>query len=162
MADRKTPPQTAYFEHNVPVIERIAIAALAAWVAYYQIYLKLVSRADWTIGRIVFLAIWLLFIFGCVWWSCKPSIIITVGPDGVVVKEIRPWGARETRHAAADVSVPGIVESRGRRGLPYYECLLRLPDGRALTVCDDRSREVAEEARARLLAALGAGREGRQ
>jgi hypothetical protein len=156
MADRETALQTVTFKNNLPVVGWIGAPVMIA-AATYTTYGGVFGHSEWVIGRPATVAVWLLGIAVALWMFRYPRTIITVGPDGVVAREAWLWRARESRHAAADLSVPAVVEKKGSEGEVGYQCLLRLPNGRLLTVAEVTSRERADEVRGRLLAALASG-----
>jgi hypothetical protein len=99
---------------------------------------------------------WLYGIGFAAWAFMRPCIAVSVAPGGVVAREIWPWRVRESRHAAADLSVPDVVAGTDSDGDPYFKCLLRLADDRVLVVAEGHARENVEAARRRLQAALDA------
>jgi hypothetical protein len=156
MADRETALQTVTFKNNLPVIGWIGAPVMVAAVTYTT-YGGVFGPSEWVIGRPATVAVWLLGIGIALWMFRYPRTTVTVGRGGVVARDAWLWRARESRHAAADLSVPDVVEKKGSEGEVGYQCFLRLPNGRLLTVAEVTSRERAEEVRGRLLAALGSG-----
>jgi len=100
-------------------------------------------------------ALGLLAVSAIGWDKLLPRVTVAVAPDGVTVWEIWPWRERESRYPAAELSVPHIVEVDCEDSL-RYDCHLRLPSGRMVTVFRADSRERATEVHSRLQAALAA------
>jgi len=130
---------------------------MGAWMLMLALFTCLYVR-DGDNGEkmlpLVLMAFWLFGWAACHWAFGHARVRVEIGHGRVLAREVYAWSTRENRYAASDVFVPDVVEEKDSDGDPYFKCLLRLPDGRSLTVAESHSRPRMEARRAELLAAL--------
>ena len=146
-------PETVTFNHDKPVSDWILAPGIVA-IATYMTYGGVFGQEPWAIGRVGALAVWLFGIGLAISSFFHPRVTLAVKPDGVVVLERWLWHSRESGYATADLSEPEIV---GGKGEDDFRCVVRLPNGRKLTICSSGSRGRVEDVRDRLSAALRSG-----
>ena len=158
LGDRETAAQTVTFKHSAPVIDWIGAPVLVAFLTYLAYFVLSQSQWGWDIRLVVGfspLVSWLIASAFAVSALSKPRVSMTVTPDGVVVLERWLWRSRESRYAKADLSEPEIAGGGGEDA-PPVECVVRLPNGRKLTICRGGFYFV-KDVRDRLVAALRSG-----
>jgi len=154
MHDRARGSSTAVFRNNAALV---AWVFMAVWMlmlgCFTYIFVRDGGQPAWS-GLVLGL-FWLFGLGGCSWAFSQPRVRVEVSPRGVLTREIFPWWAREAGFAAAQVSVPDVIEEKDSDGDPYFKCILKLPGNRNLTVAESGHRPNVDATHARLRAALG-------
>jgi hypothetical protein len=144
--------RTFTFSDSMSLVGRVL---LTAWVMGLGYFLYTFVRNDSIVGLALMGLIGLCGIGIGARLFTRPRLEIIIAPAGDVTYEDSGLRERARRYAVLDLSVLDILEGKNGNGDPYFRCLMRLPDGRTLTVSEARSRQSAEKARNRLLSALG-------
>jgi hypothetical protein len=152
MRHRASRTRTFTFRDSMSLVGRVL---LTAWVMGLGYFLYMFVRNGSMVGLALVALVGLLGIGIGARFFARPRLDIIIAPEGDAAYEDSGLRERARRYAVLDLSVLDILEGKNGNGDPYFRCLMRLPDGRTLTVSEARSRYGAEKARNRLLSALG-------
>src|SRR5215475_13025616 len=151
MDDHAPAPETITFDRDVPRTNWIMALIVYGWLGYFIYRAKLRGTASGVLMAGLLCGVGVL---PAAWWLRRPRVAVTVGPDGIVLREAWLWHTRERRYAVEGASVPDVHEVTRGNGRSVFRCFLRLPNGREVVVAEKESRAAAEEVRGRLLAFL--------